>query len=71
MTTNQIKKATKQMTFNQATKFIETLGFELVPSENYAFLKSWQVKNNKEIFRITNTMNTLQDEMSDVTFCFY
>jgi hypothetical protein len=67
----QIKKATKNMTFDQANLFITNLGFELVPSENYVFLKSWEVKNNNEIFRISNSLKSITDNLCDVKFCFY
>jgi hypothetical protein len=68
MTTNQIRKATKKMTFEQANIFITNLGFELVVSENHPFLKSWEVKNNNEIYRISNYLNSLTDNLCDVKF---
>jgi hypothetical protein len=70
MTTSQIRKATKNMTFENANYFIQNSGLQLELQENYPFLKSWVVKNNKEIGRISNSKRDLINEMSHVTFAF-
>lgn len=70
MKANQIKKLTKKMSFTNANIFIESLGFELELQENYPFMKSWSVKNNNEIFRITNYLDNLTNNNSDIKFCF-
>jgi hypothetical protein len=71
MTAAQIRTATENMTFEQACFFIENLGFELVASENYPFLKSWEVKNHKEFSRISNYMDSLENKKAEVLFGFY
>jgi hypothetical protein len=71
MTAAQIRTATENMTFEQACVYIENLGLELVASENYPFLKSWEVKNHKEFSRISNYMDNLENKKADVLFGFY
>lgn len=70
MTTSQIRKATKNMTFENANYFIQNSGLQLELQENYPFLKSWVVKNNKEIGWISNSKRDLINEMSHVLFAF-
>jgi hypothetical protein len=70
MTTTQIRKATKKMTFENANYFIENSGLQLELQENYPFLKSWIVKNNKEITRLSNCKKDLINGMAEVTFAF-
>jgi hypothetical protein len=71
MTAVQIRKATENMSFEQACVYIENLNLELVASENYPFLKSWEVKNHKEFSRISNYMNDLIEKKAEVLFGFY
>ena len=71
MKANQIRKATSTMTFENAISYIQNLGLELTPSENYPFCKSWSVNNNKEIFRISCSLKDLFSDSADVKFCFY
>ena len=70
MTTKQINKATKNMTLNQATYFIENCGLKLVAQENYPFCKSWSVLDNKEISTISATKISLDSDICDVKYCF-
>jgi hypothetical protein len=76
MTAKEIRNNTKNMTFIQACNYIESIGLELIPSENFPFLKSWEVKNHKEFYRISNYVDyelkgaTLVRRKADVLFCF-
>jgi hypothetical protein len=70
MKAKQIRTATKNLSFENAIYFIENLGFELEQQQNLSFCKSWSVKNNKEFFRISCTMNDLIIKNADVKFCF-
>jgi hypothetical protein len=70
MKATQIKKATKQMTFNEANEFIKSLGFELVLIQNLPFAKMWEVKNNTEFSHISNTLKGLENNLSMVKFAF-
>lgn len=67
----EIREATEQMTFNQATEYIQSLGFKMQLVEDYPFLKSWSVKNHKEFSRIANYLYVLDGDKSDVKFSFY
>ena len=77
MTAKEIRNNTKNMTFIQACNYIESIGLELKPSENFPFLKSWEVKNHAEISRISNYVNyelkgaTLVRRKADVMFSFH
>ncbi len=71
MTAVQIRTATENMTFEQACFFIENLNLKLVLSENYPFLKSWEVENHKEFSRISNYMDSLENKKAEVLFGFY
>jgi len=77
MTAAEIRTNTKNMTFEQANTYIQSIGLELTPSENHPFLKSWQVKNHKEISRISNYVDyelsgaKLIRRKADVLFCFH
>lgn len=70
MKAQQIKKATKNNTFENATYIIENSGLELVLIQNLGFSKMWEVKNNTEITHITNTLKDLVSNQSDVKFTF-
>jgi hypothetical protein len=70
MTTKEILTATKKMTFNQAIAYVKSIGFELTLAENFPFLVSFNVKNNKEISRVSIYMKTLECKMADVKFSF-
>ena len=70
MKSNQIKKATKNMSFESANHFIENCGLELILISNSKFSKMWDVKNNKEITHICNDLYSLTDNKSDVKFVF-
>jgi len=77
MTAKEIRNNTKNMTFEQANTYIQSIGLELIPSENHDFLKSWQVKNHKEFSRISSYMEyelkgaKLIRRKADVLFCFH
>jgi hypothetical protein len=70
MTSTQIRKATKNMTFENANYFIQNSNLQLELLQNFPFLKMWSVKNNKEFAIITNSKKDLINEMSKVTFAF-
>ena len=70
MTTKEIKKATKSMSFESATYFIQNCGLELTLIQDFAFGKMWEVKNNNEISHISNFLKSLTDNTADVKFCF-
>ena len=70
MTSTQIKKATKNMTFENANYFIQNSSLQLELLQNFPFSKMWTVKNNKEFYIITNSKKDLINEMSKVTFAF-
>lgn len=70
MNAKQIRKATNKMTFEQANNFIENLGLQLELQQNYPYLKSWSVKNNNEIYFISNSTKYLNGSIADVKFCF-
>jgi hypothetical protein len=77
MTAAEIRTNTKNMTFEQACDYIQSIGLELIPSENHPFLKSWEVKNHKEFSRISSYMEyelkgaKLVKRKADVLFCFH
>jgi hypothetical protein len=71
MTAAQIRTATENMSFEQANVFIENLNLQLVISENYPYLKSWEVKNHNEFSRISNYMDSLENKKAEVLFGFY
>jgi hypothetical protein len=68
MNTKQITAATKNMSFENVTKFILNIGLELELTQDLPFCKNWSVKNNKEICRISNTLNW--NNNGDVRYCF-
>lgn len=75
MKAKEIRKATKNLTFKQAEKFITNIGFELELQYDYGFSKRWSVKNNNEIHAISLNyiaeINTdYENFKSDVLFCF-
>lgn len=70
MKTKEIKKATKSMSFESATYFIENCGLELNLIQSFPFGKMWEVKNNKEITHISNFCKSLIDTTADVKFCW-
>ena len=70
MKAKQILTATKKMTFTQAVEYVKNIGLELILSENRPFVVSYEVKNNKEISRVSIYMKTLDCKMADVKFCF-
>lgn len=70
MTTKEIRKATKSMSFESATYFIENCGLELNLIADVVYGKMWEVKNNKEITHISNYCKSLTDNTADIKFCF-
>lgn len=75
MKAKEIRKATKNLTFKQAEKFIINIGFELELQYDYGFSKRWSVKNNNEINAISldyipNANTEFENFKSDVLFCF-
>ena len=69
-TAEKIKKETQKMNFNQATKYIESIGLDIEIHENYPFLKSWMVKNHNEFTNISNYLMSLDSDKSDIKFTF-
>ena len=69
-TAEKIKKETQKMNFNQATKYIESIGLDIEIHENYPFLKSWRIKNHNEFTNISNYLNSLDSDKSDIKFTF-
>jgi hypothetical protein len=70
MTTKQFLKAEKNLTWEQMNSFILNSGLELELSDSKPYYKTWMVKNNKEIFMITNYIKDLNTNMSEVKFGF-
>jgi hypothetical protein len=69
MNTKQINAATKNMSFENVSNFILNIGLELELTQDLPFCKNWSVKNNKEIFMISNTWNCYTNN-GDVRYCF-
>jgi hypothetical protein len=71
MTTTQITSATKNLTFQQATSFIENnsgLNVEKISEISTSIV--WRVNNNKEICYISNSYKSLVTGMSNVLYTF-
>jgi hypothetical protein len=70
MKASQIKKATKGMTLENATAFIQNLGFELELLQEFSYGKMWKVKNNTEILIISNFLKNLSSNECEIKFSF-
>jgi len=68
MTTTQIKSAAKNNSFTNVNSVIINSGLELVNVTNRPYLMEWDVKNNTEIYRITNTIKDLATGKAQVSF---
>ena len=67
-TTNQIKSATKKVSFNLANSIIENSGLELELIQDLPFMKQWSVKNNKEITGIISTKKIYDNDFANIGF---
>jgi hypothetical protein len=70
MKAKEIRKATKNLSFENGINFIENLGFDLELIQNFNFCKAWSVKNNKEIYYIFCTMSHCENMKANITFLF-
>jgi ABC-type metal ion transport system substrate-binding protein len=70
MTTKEILKAAKNNTWTNVNSIIENSNLEIKLIQNLPFMKMWEVKNNKEITHVTNTMKYCGENIANVTFCF-
>jgi ABC-type metal ion transport system substrate-binding protein len=70
MTAQQLISAAKNNSWTNVNSIIENSGLEINLIQNLPFLKMWEVKNNKEITHITNTMKCCGENISKLTFCW-
>ena len=70
MTTSQLKSASKNNSWTNVNSIIENSGLEINLIQDLPFAKMWEVKNNKEITTITNTMKYCGQNISSLTFCY-
>lgn len=70
MTTTQLKSAAKNNSWTNVNSIIESSGLELTLIQDLPFSKMWEVRNNKEITHITNTMKYCGENISKLTFCW-
>lgn len=70
MTTTQLIASAKNNSWTNVNFIIENSGLELTLIQNLPFMKMWEVKNNKEITHITNTMKYCGENISKLTFCW-
>ena len=70
MNTKQILNASKNLNWESMNSFIENSGLKIELVESRPFCKSWNVLDNKEIYRISNCIKDLNTNMSEVKFAF-
>jgi ABC-type metal ion transport system substrate-binding protein len=70
MTTREILNAAKNNTWTNINSVIENSKLEIKLIQDLPFMKMWEVKNNKEITHVTNTMKYCGKNISKVTFCY-
>ena len=70
MSTTKLISAAKNNTWTNVNSIIENSGFELNLIQDLPFMKMWEVKNNKEVTHVTNTMKYCGENISKLTFCW-
>ena len=69
-TSKELIASAKNNTWTNVNYIIENCDLEINLIQSLPFLKMWEVKNNKEITHITNTMKYCGENVSKISFCW-
>lgn len=69
MNLSQLTKAAKNNTWTNINFLIENSLLEVKLIQDLPFMKMWEVKNNKEISHITNTMKYCGENIAKLSYC--